>query len=172
MRVPDPWIFKCQPGSAGSDNVLAPRNIICHPPHRRVPPSSSPSLSPATSIVDSQEGRNTRRAFPGSRVDLSIADLFIPTRLNDSITDRRSEAVVCIESVCDILLPSSPFALSFTQEWHPFLTYRHIFLLMCVCLKMFFGLCFVHGSFTLYCRDLSFFFNFYIYEIINITLLY
>lgn len=60
MRIPDPWIFKCQPGSAGSDNVLAPRNIICHPI------AAHPSVAvAATSIVDSQEGRNTRQAFPG-----------------------------------------------------------------------------------------------------------
>lgn len=42
-----PLIFKCQPGSAGW-HVLAPRNIICHPPCRRTPFA-------AVSIVYSRE---------------------------------------------------------------------------------------------------------------------
>jgi len=61
----DPWIFKCQPGSAGWQRFSASKYYF--PPR---------CCAPSTSIVDSQEGRNTRRGRSGEGRSLHRVSLY------------------------------------------------------------------------------------------------
>lgn len=152
MRIPDPWIFKCQPGSTGSDNVLAPRNIICHPiaaPLRRRRRRRRPLRRRPSSIRKKEEIQG--ELFP-ARVDLSIADLFIPTWLNDSITDRTRSQIQSrsLHRKClwhsFLLLLARVVTHSRMAPFFDVSTFCNVRLF-----KDVFGPYFVHDSFTLYC---------------------